>query len=277
MPDAAALTLIIGPQTDLALSLNAVVRTGRAALGRAGMTALPSRLASPLLRRTLDPSRPFAERASDFAEATRPRPAFLSAVNFLGPPQAGLHRGEIFPDAEGALAGLSELTGSARIVFLPDSLPAFLLASGSDVLEERVRRTSWETLYELSWADLAREVTAALPGCRLTILTPRGAAIHSAGALLHLFGAAAEALPDPQVLLRNAVDETGGAVLDRILAGGEPDEPTRAELYDSFARRPDPAVVAERLGIDRLTMTLLEQRFDEDLDAISALPGAEVI
>ncbi len=277
MPDLPNLTLIIGPQTGLALSLNALIRTLRAPLKRAGLTALPSRVASPLLRRCLDIHRPQGEREAEFTREVRPGPTLLSAVNFLGAPQSGLHKGEMFPGAEVALSGLGQLVGPARIVFCPDNLHNFFLATNSDVLEERVRRHDWATLYELSWADLAKEIIAAVPGCELLVLTPSGAAINSPQVLSRLLGPGARVVPDMFTLMKGAVSQTGVAVLDRMLEEREPDETMLADLYQSFAETRSVSEVEEKLGIDRLTMTLMQQRFDEDLAVIASLPSVEII
>ena len=273
--DAPPLTIVIGPQSSHGLSLNALVRTQRQRLAKSGLTALPSRIASPLIRRNLDQHIATSERAAAFAEGTAPRPAILSAINFLGPPEAGLHRSELFPGAEAGLAGLGDLVGAAHLVLMPEPLPEFLLASGSEVLEARARRSEWETLYELSWADLAREIVEAAPEATLTVLTPRGTATRPREVLDRLFGAAASALPDLHSLTRAAMTETGAAVLDRMLSEGTP--PPLDELYTAFRKRPDRAEVTSRLGIDKVTRILLEQRFAEDLDAIAALPNTLIV
>ena len=57
------LTLLLGPQTTVSLALNDVAREFRHAFPGAGMTVVPSRIASPLIRRCLD-DRPLAGRAS---------------------------------------------------------------------------------------------------------------------------------------------------------------------------------------------------------------------
>ena len=49
------------------------------------------------------------------------------------------------------------------------------------------------------------------------------------------------------------------------------------ELYASFAVRPDPLEIRTRLGIEKITATLLDQRFADDMDAIRSLPRTEVI
>ena len=272
---ASELTLIIGPQTSLALDLNAVIRTRRSDLAAGGIKALPSRVSSPFLRRCLDRERSLEDRRAEFLGETKGA-TVLSAVNFLGPPQAGLRRREMFPDAEGALRGLAEIADGANIVLVSDALPQFFLAAGSEALEARVRGTGWETLYELSWSDLAHEITESLPQSHLFVLTPDGAAARSPIVLERLFGEASDTL-DPYALLRARMSTPGQAVLDRMLEGGPVEEVRSAELFTSFATSPDMDTFSERLGLDKITVTLLEQRYSEDLDAIRALPRTEVI
>ena len=52
---------------------------------------------------------------------------------------------------------------------------------------------------------------------------------------------------------------------------------TLEELYTSFAEKPGLDEIETRLGIEKITVTLLENRLAEDLDAIAALPRTEVI
>ena len=54
MTDLPKLTILLGPQTRMAFALNAHIRENRPYLTGKGMTVLPSRLASPLVRRALD-------------------------------------------------------------------------------------------------------------------------------------------------------------------------------------------------------------------------------
>ena len=272
----AGVTLILGPQTPVALALNALVRTGRARLATAGLRALPSRVASPFLRRCLEPHRQLAERKAEFARETAGTLSVLSSVNFLGPPQIGPGTGSMFPDAVSGFQRLGDIAGAARIVLLPDSLPAFFLASASVALEAKVRGTAWETLYELGWADMARALVEALPKATLLVLTPEGAALRSRAAIGHIFQDAATAL-DPLALTRPAVSETGNAVLKRLEQTGTPDERMLGELYAYFAVRPDHLEIRTRLGIEKITATLLDQRFADDMDAIRSLPRTEVI
>lgn len=276
MKDLPPLTLLLGPQTIASLALNAIAREFRQAFADKGMTVMPSRVASSLIRRGLD-DRPLAERQADLAADLPRKPALLSAVNFFGPPEAGLVKREIFPDAEVKLAGLAELAPRARIVLAIDPLPEFFLAAGSEALEGRVRRTTWEDLYELGWADLLREVIEMLPESPILVLTSKGLGSASGAVLARLFGDAAAALPDTQPFMRHLVTETGHAVLTRTLDRGAPDAAMLAELHASFAQRPTREDIAERLGIDKVTRALLDQRFSEDLVALRAMPGVEVI
>jgi hypothetical protein len=272
----ANLTLLLGPQTRLALAINSLVRQQRAALTQAGLRALPARLAQPLMRKNLDSSDPLDVRREAFSEDIEGR-TFLSAVSFLGPPPLSLGERELMPEAEHWLAALGELSPRAHIVLAIDRLPAFFMAAGSAPLERRVRATPWEVLYELSWSDLIDEILVALPDSKLSVLTPDLAAVRSPETLELLFGEAAGSLPDPYVLLRSMISETGHAVLDRVLTKGKPKVTTLEELHAAFDEKASPEEVRERLGMDNLTQTLLNQRFDEDLNAIGSMAGIEVL
>ncbi len=272
----ANLTLLVGPQCRLALAVNAIVRQQRATLLAAGLRALPARLAQPLVRRNLDQNEPLDARREAFSEDTE-GPIFLSAVSFLGGPATSIGKRELLPEAEHWLAALGELSPRSHIVLSIDRLPAFFMASGFAQLERRVRATPWELLFELSWADLVDEILVALPDCRLSVLTPELAAVRSPETLKLLFGDAAESLPDPYALMRAMISETGHVVLDRVLAEGRPKIATLEELRTSFGLEPQIEEVEKRLGIDKLTQVLLDQRFQEDLEAISEMQGIEVL
>ncbi len=272
MPD---LTILLGPQTRVALALNAHLRENRQFFAKKGVITLPSRLASPLLRRAVD-ARPEAERLEEFEAKTQPRPAILSAVNMFGPPEAGLSKGELFPDAELSLAGLAAIAGNARYVISIDTLPAFFLAAQSDPLEDRVRRTAWEVLYELSWHELFSELVDLLPEAEILVVTGTIPGEDLANLAEELTGCNSADLPAPYTFLRHLISDTGHAVLARILDRGKPDAATISDLYRSFALRPSAADLRERLGIDKVTGILLDQRFDEDLDEIAKLPRVTV-
>ncbi len=276
MSDLADLTILLGPQTTAGQALNTVIRESRHRLSDAGLSTFPTRLATPLLRRAMD-DRPYDDRMAEFAQSTERRPAFLSAVNFFGPLHAGLARNELFPDAEMALAGLAEVTPKARLLVAIDPLPAFFLAAGADALETRVRDTPWEILYELSWSDLIGELTDMLPDAQILVLTTRRVGETHGKVLGRIFGDFARHIVPSTGLLRYLISETGRAVLDRLEGQGAPEAHTLEEIYASFALSPDPRDVSEKLGIDKVTATLLDQRFEEDLTAIRALPRVEVL
>ncbi|MGR3515352.1 MAG: hypothetical protein ACU0GG_21520 [Paracoccaceae bacterium] len=272
LPD---LTILLGPQTRLSLAVNAHLRENRQYLHTRGIRALPSRLASPMVRRALD-DRPLEERAAEFKAATEGRAAVLSAINMFGPPQAGLAKGELFPDAELTLAGLDPIIGGARILLAIDVLPEFFIAAQSDALEDRVRKTPWEILYELSWYELVNELVALLPSAQFLILTDAGVGRDLKKLEATLLGEAAQNMPHPYTLLRHLINSTGTAVLDRMHAQGVPEEATLTELYRSFVAVAGPAQHRERLGLDKVTGILLQQRFEEDLEKIASLPRVEV-
>ena len=272
----ANLTLLLGPQTRLALAINALVRQQRVALSEGGMRSLPARLAQPLVRKHLESSDTLDARREAFAEDIEGR-TFLSTISFLGAPPLSLGERELMPDAERWLAALGDLSPKSHIVLAIDRLPVFFMAAKSAPLERRVRTTPWEVLYELSWSDLIDEILVALPDCKLSVLTPDLAAVRSPETLELLFGEAAEGLPDPYALLRAMISTTGHAVLDRVLEKGKPAITTLEELHSAFDKKASPEVTYERLGMDKLTQTLLNQRFEEDLEAIGSMAGIEVL
>ncbi|MBT8417192.1 MAG: hypothetical protein KJO42_07100 [Silicimonas sp.] len=272
-----SLTLFIGPQSSHGLALNLVVRDNRPGMVKAGLAAMPTRLASPALRSIADPNRTLDERRATFAGFSDEAPAFFAALNFLGAPHKGFRQAELYPDAEVQLGLLAEVAGEARfrVVLSLDDLPNLFLATGSDVLEDRVRATPWEQLYAVSWAELVAGVLDCLPGAEVLVLTHAGVALGGATLVARLFGPAAGVL-NGRDLLQAGLNLTGQAVLDRMGAA-TPDAAAARELYRSFADRADAAVCRERLGMDRLTRKLMLQRFDEDMGAIAAMDRVEVI
>lgn len=271
------LTLFLGPQSRHGLALNLAVRDNRPALIRAGLAAFPTRMASPALRALADPNKTIDERRCAFEDLTADGPAFYSALNFLGAPHRGFQRAELFPEAEIQLGALAEVAADRpfRVILAPDTLPDLFLAVGSDELENRVRAASWEQLYEASWAELVENLLDALPCAGLLVLTNSGAATGGVALAECLFGPAADAV-GPTVFLRETLNVTGQAVLDRMGAG-TPTEEVARDLYRSFADRADVETCRERLGIDRLTRKLLLQRYDEDIERIAALDRVEVL
>ena len=271
------LTLFIGPQSRHGLAVNLAVRDNRPAMIRAGLDAYPTRMASPALRSLADPDKTLAERRAAFDALTENGPAFYAALNFLGALHREFRRSELFPEAESQLGGLAEVANDRafRLVVAPDLLPDLFLAGSVSGLEERVRKTAWEQLYEISWADLIAGVRSALPGADITVLTHSGVALGDEPLARHLFGPAA-AIVDDALFLRECLNDTGKAVLARM-GGGSPPADVARDLYRSFADRVDAALCLERLGLDRLTRKLLMQRHDEDIERIRSLDRVEVM
>jgi|GEM_PF-2615866 len=277
MSDLYQLTLVLGPHSRTALSLNDLVRSMRAPLRRAGVNAMPNRVASPLLRRSLEVHRPPGERRAEFCAQVGQGASVLSAVGMFGPAQNGLQRGALLPNAADAVKGLDDVLGPVRVVVCLDSLTRFFLATGSDVLEARVRRQEWESLYELSWVPFVEIIREAFPESEVIVLTPRTSAVRSPVVLERLLGAETVGVVDPLALLKRAVTQTGVAVLDRMLKDGVPDEATLNEVYDSFAETPTQDDLLDRLGVDKLTATLLDQRFEEDVAKLETLSSVETL
>ena len=270
----ADLTLILGPQTRGAMALNDYIRETGGALSGEGVRVLPKRFAAPLIRQALDQSTPLQDRLAAFEDAVAPGPTVLSALTVLGRPEAALKNGTLFEGMDAVFEGLQPFAGTARFVLTVDRLPAFYLAQGSDRLEARVKATPWDVLYELGWARLAEALSQALPKAELLVVTPEGLARRPAAAMARIFGVT---VGDPIRFLRAAMTETGRAVLDRMLASGVPEQATLDELSASFADTPSLSDIHDRLGIEKITAELLEQRYREDLATIAALPRAEVI
>lgn len=271
------LTLFFGPQSGHALAINLAVRNQRPAMIRAGLAAYPTRMASPALRALADPNRTLNERREAFRALSGEMPAFYSALNFLGSPNKGFRRSELFPDASVQLGLLAEVAGDTpfRVILAPDALPDLFLAIESETVSDQIRNTSWEQLFEVSWAELVAEILEALPATDVIVLTHVGVALGQSELAARLFGPAADVV-EPRLFLREALNVTGQAVLDRIGEGAPTDEVAR-DLYRSFARRVDEAACREALGMDRLTRKLLLQRFDEDLVEIAAMDRVEVL
>lgn len=271
------LSLFLGPQSGHALAINLAVRNQRPAMIRAGLAAYPTRLASPALRALADPNRTRDERREAFMALSGEKPAFYSALNFLGSPNKGFRSSDLFPEASVLLGHLAEVAGDTRfrVILAPDALPDLFLATESETVREQIRNTSWEHLFEVSWAELVAEIRVALPAADLVVLTHAGVALGGTVLAAHLFGPAADVV-EPRLFLSESLNVTGQAVLDRMGEGMPTDEVAR-DLYRSFARRVDQTACREALGMDRLTLKLMMQRFDEDLGEIAAMDCVEVL
>lgn len=271
------LTFLIGPHTRLALAVNASVRRARGALAAKGVTALPSRAASPLARNVaLGEDTPDQRRAAFEAGIGTGRPVVLAALNFLGAPSAAIAKRELFPDMAALCLGVSKaFETTPRLVLAVEPLDQFFASAGSAPLASRVSATPWEALYEISWADLAGDIIAAIPGVDLAVMTPETALCRPQQLAEALFGAAADVVEAESWRAAHLSPEGQAA-----LAGMDLTQTSESVLLDLGARLgsgPDDAEVNARFGIDRLTRTLLAQRFEEDLAAISDLPGVRML
>lgn len=271
------LTLLLGPQSSGGLALNQLIREKRWPLTREGAHVLPTRFASPLIRRVSDPERPFRERKAEFNKETEPRPAVLSLLNSFGPPQAASANGQFFPESEALLRSVGKIAGLCNGVIAIEPLTHLFLASGSAKLEAQVRATAWEDLYEMSWLDLVERLLHTMKAARLLVLTPKGMATRSPEVLARVFGAKPAEVLDPYWLTQRALDEPGQAALQGVLADGTPSLEMLEDLYADHAIRPDCQEIEDKLGIEKITQTLLEQRFEEDLAAITMTPRVLVI
>ena len=274
LPD---VTILIGPYTRLSLAVNATVRQGRSALNSAGVTVAPTRLASPAARALALGDAPPEQRLSTFRSSFgTDQPVFLAALNFLGAPTQSIARRELFSDMAALCLGLSaacEVT--PRLVLAVESLDQFFVSAGSDAVAGRVKTTPWEALYELSWADLASDILAAMPSVELCVIAPETAICRHDQLAGSLFGPGADAIDSGSWQSAHLSPEGQAAIVQ--LADTNPSEQVLLELADKLGNGPSTEVLADKYGIDGLTQTLLRQRFEEDLARISDLPGVRML
>ena len=274
-------TLLVGPQTRLAIALNDAIRTHRAAIASAGVKAFPNRIATRALRAATVDDLTDDERREILVSTlllNDDRPVFLSAINLLGAPTAAYRRQELFPSAERKITGpgspISKIV--ERVVLTIEPLHHFLMSLKTPTLHERVAAAPWEALYELSWSDLVAEISEAFPTSQLMIVTPDAAFVGAKAMLSELLGAASIAV-DPKHLQRPHLTPDGQVAFDRICATQEPDAEKLERLFTACRTVPDQAELESQLGIDKLTSTLLDQRYREDLDLIEAMPRVRLL
>ena len=268
------LTILIGPYTRLSLALNSSVRAVR---GVPGLVAMPTRTASPLMRALALGEEPVETRLATFQAALGDvRPAILSALSFLGAPSAAIAKRELFPDMAALCLGLSKaFDAPPRLVLAVEPLDQFFCSIGSDPLARRVSSTPWEVLYEVSWADLAGDIVAAIPGVELAVIRPETALCRPVQLAETLFGEAAGRV-DPEAWRAAHLSPAGQAALAQMDVARQ-SESTLIALGQELGTGLDDATLEARFGIDPLTRTLLAQRFEEDLAAISDLPGVRML
>jgi len=274
-------TLLAGPQTRLALALNDAVRTHCDAIAVAGVTAIPNRIATRAFRAASAENFSDDERLALLGSALslhEGRPVFLSAINLLGAPTAAYRRQELYPNAEQMIASAGATLSSivTRVVMTAEPLHHFLFSLSLPTLNQRVADSSWETLYELSWSDLISEFCEAFPLSQLLVITSDAAFVGAKTLLFELFGPAGNTF-DPAHLQRPHLTPSGKAALENIRAAGEPDPDILEGLLAAHRATPDPVELEARTGIDKLTSTLLDQRFLEDLRDLETLPNVRLL
>ncbi len=259
------------------MTLNDYVRRHSRPLAEHGVHALPTRYASPILRRCQNDDLPIEDRKAEFDTATAHKTVVLAGLNVFGPAEAMLAEGAFLPDISPGLCRLGEIAGPCRVVMALDPLPYLFNAPATDRLSERVRPIGWETLFEMSWLGVLTAVSEAIPDADILVLTSQGMALRSGEVLERLFGPVGPHVDDPHWLLRQVVTETGHAVLDRLLAKGPISPDILEEFCAFFVAKPDAGDIEARFGIEKITLTLMEQRFEEDLEKIAKLPRTEII
>ena len=274
-------TFLVGPYTRAMLALNGAIRAGRAPLAAAGLGALPSRAASPIARALAMGEGPVTAREDAFAASMEQvgegaRPVLLSALNALGAPVQALSGRELFPEAGAFFAGLAAtIHRSARIVVGIEPLPQFFATAGTGALAKRVSKTPWEVFYELSWAELLRDIAALCPETELLVVTPEACVCRPASVTATLFGEASGPV-DPRGLRAAHLTPEGQAAAERFDEAGA-EEGVLADILSRLGNGPAPDVLKARFGIDPLTATLLDQRFAEDVTEIAGIDGVRLL
>ena len=281
MLDPTALTLFIGPQTRLGHALNDCARFASKDSENQDVLILPNRVATRTIRHIMMSGAPLEDQKAEYEErfGNGGHPVVLSMLHVLGGAQTAFQKGELFPDSEVTLARLSALVGGrdTRIVATLDTLHHFFLAADTGPLHERVRKSGWEVLYELKWSDLVQEVVAAFPSAQILVLTPKGAAMQSESLLMSFFGEPFVSAHDTLLLARLCLGDDGVRQLDRLLEEDALTPEALEHLIESMPFAHKDSEVHEKLGIDRVTMDLLQQEFLSDLDVIERMPGVRVL
>ncbi len=263
------LTLLLGPQTRVGRALNDIIRETRGELEANDLVAYPSRIGDKALRDLQGGHNAAEIRAS--LGIGGPKPVLLSATKGLGAPANSFRSRELLPDAEVYLAHWAELIGDldAHVILTLDPLPTFFAEMNHTAANSAVAATPWDALYEVSWADLVTSAINILPGAQLTVLTERGAFVAAETVSPLVFGDAAATV---------SPDRLRATVLPLDNAGAYPSG--RAQLSALFAREnraPDDAWLRDVLGMDHVTADLLQDRFAEDLAAISKMAGVQLV
>ncbi|MGI9395486.1 MAG: hypothetical protein ACR2OY_12625 [Boseongicola sp.] len=274
-------TLLIGPQTRLSDALNNTVRQYGDFIADAGVTAITNRIAGSTLRAAAAENLSDGERQATLESGLSlkdGRPVFLSVINFLGPPTDAFRQQELFPNSGRTVSGVGPAfsTMVSRVVVTIEPLHHFLLSLPSPTLHERIAKSRWEVLYELKWSDLVLELCEAFPLSRVLVVTPDAAFFGAKTVLSELFGTAGCEI-DPILLQRPRLMLDGQAALAQLHATNDLGPDILEKLFAAHRDTPDPAQLETRIGIDKATSKLLDQRFLEDLHDIEQLPNAHLL
>ena len=243
-------TLFVGPPTRLGHAVNDFVRLNTTQLRETGIFAVSNKTAIHALRSAIGENPDGAEIDAVLTAAVG-RQLFLSGLFALGRPATVLRDGAFFPEAERMLNGIAgALEGRIeRVVVAIEPVHHLLLSVGRDEVVLQTARTRWEALYEASWVELVDVIARHFQGRDLVVLTPLATRDGTAPVLHHLFGEAGFEM----------ASESSGATLA--------EEGRQKYKYIELM---------DKIGLDRVTCDLLDQRFDEDLKEIVRRPGVRV-
>lgn len=269
------LTILMGPPTRAAYAINDQVRIHRWALATHGINAAPLRLAGPAARALAMDEDTSETRLAAYEDRFKPDTyALWSAINLFGPARVAYRGGELLPGAAPVFLGLSRLPARPRLVITIEPLHRFFAGLGSGALSGRISKTSWDVLYELSWAELISDMRAILPEHEICVISPDAALCRAEGMAETLFGEGA-GLIDVDAF-RNAYLSSEGQAALAAMKPEQVSEDILRELGHRLGNAPEPADLEARFGIDKLTATLLDKRFDEDMVAIGKIPGVAI-
>ncbi|MDH3691602.1 MAG: hypothetical protein OEU36_19340 [Gammaproteobacteria bacterium] len=280
-PAGSQVTLLLGPQTRLTHALNDAVRMHGDFISDAGVTAITNRNASSTLRAAAAESLSDSERRATLESGlslNEGDPVFFSAINFLGPPADAFRKLELFPNSGRMISGRNSVLSTmvSRVVITIEPLHHFLFYLPSPTLHKRVAESPWEALFEISWSDLISELCEAFPLSRILVMTPDAALMCTRSVLSELFGSASCEI-DPALLQRPHLTLVGQEALTRLSATHDPAPEILKRVFVEHRDTPDSTELEMRIGVDKLTSTLLDQRFLEDLHDIELLKNVQLL
>ncbi|QMU58575.1 MAG: hypothetical protein GKR98_10440 [Boseongicola sp.] len=274
----AEVTLLLGPQTRLALCLNDLVRRRRKEFSAHGFSGFQNRLASRTLRAAAaDASTPLEVKRNQLAGAfgfSANSKTVLSAINLLGTPSSVVQNGMLYPGSDVKLAQVAPLFEDVRLrlVLSIEPLDELLYFLPADAWSSRVSQTPWEVLYELSWADLISDIQDAFPDREILVMSPE-AAVLGTNEVLHTLFPDMDLKDEVPGLRLPYLTERGQEVLRNDLATAEAID----AVFEAHRLRPTSLELKTKTNIDDLTSTLLRQRFLDDLAGIEKLSNVTLI